>query len=411
MNCMRKIKASALPTVIVISVLILILVLIAFQLWNMNAFYYSRYHFIKQQKLNLSSAITLYCKDSSFADRLDAEEQFQLYEQDVHSVVHLKHHFWGGYECVSARTSDQSIKSVRLLGKKQDTFRSLALWLCDRDISLSLSGESELSGELFLPMNGINYTSLNADNYRGAIVPSSSIHTSERELPPVDSSFIKRMDVYMTPSFSLSDPIPPHYHSFLNDPICVSIPERNEDLYAKGKLILYGDKVVICSSCQLSDILLVARHVTIEGGFSGSLQIMATDTVLVEEGANLRYPSGIYLRGNEKKTYLHICQDASVEGYVIIHGDAEGGDGFVADIHYRQEKGSQLVGLLYVDGIAHLEGIVSGCAYLKHCYYLSGESMYSGLIYNGKIRRNNHVAFPFLFKESGYERKEIKKVE
>ena len=408
---MRKTKASALPAIIVISVLILILVLIAFQLWNINTFYYSRYHFLKQQKFNLSSAITLYCNDSLFIDKQDAEGKIQLYEEDIHSSVYMKQHFWGAYECVSARAFDQSIKSVRFLGKAQDTFRSLALWLCDRDIPISLSGESELTGTLFLPKSGINYTSLNTDSYQGKVVPSICIHASETELPPVDSTFIKRMDIYMKPPSSFFDSIPSCYHSFLNDPICANLLENNEELYAKGKLILYGDKVVISASCQLSDIILVARHVTIESGFSGSLQLMATDTVIVKKGVYLHYPSGIYLKGNQGKTHLHVCENACIEGYAIVNGNAEGGDGFIVDIHYRQEKETQLVGLLYVDGITHLEGTVSGSAYLKHCYYLSGESMYSGLIYNGKIIRNNNVAFPFLFKESGYKRKEIKRIE
>lgn len=408
---MQKFKASSLPAVIVISVLVLILILISFQLWNMNAFYYARYHFIKQQKFNLSSAITLYCNDSLFDNRLDNEGKFQLYNEDPHSVVYLNHHYWGAYECVNAQIFDQSISSVRFLGKVQDTFRSLALWLCDRDISLSLSGEAELSGRLFLPKNGVLYTSLHSDDYRGKIIPATYIHESEEKLPPVDSTFVKRMAIYMKLPSSFSDTIPSHYYSFLNDPICAYISDRNEGLYAKGKLILYGDKIVIPSSCQLSDILLVARHVTIESGFSGSIQILATDTVLIEKGVYLHYPSGVYLNGNDNKTYLHILQDAHVEGYAIVNGNAEGGNGFLVDIHYRQEKGSQLLGLLYVDGIAHLEGSISGSAYLKHCYYLSGESMYSGLIYNGKIRRNNNVAFPFLFKESGYKRKEIKRVD
>lgn len=408
---MKKVKASALPTVLVISVLILILILVAFQLWNISAFYYAHYHFIKQQKFNLSSAFTLYYNDSTFTDKLDKDEKFQLYEQDNRSIIYLEHQSWGLYECVSTHNFDHSLSSVRLVGKAQDTYRCLALWLCERDNSLSLSGEADITGEVFLPKNGINYVTLNTDSYQGNPISSTHIHTSEKDLPPIDSIYLQQIEKFRKLSTTLIEDIPPHYHSFSNNLICALAPERSEELYAKGKIILYGDIVVIPSSWQLSDILLVARHVTVEEGFSGSLQIVASDTVIIREGAYLHYPSGIYLSGNNDNTSLHICKKAQIEGYAVVKGDVEGGDGFIVDIHYRQDESSTLTGLVYVDGRAHLEGIISGCAYLKDCYYLSGESMYSGLIYNGKIIRNNSVAFPFLFKESGYRRKEIKRVE
>ena len=89
----------------------------------------------------------------------------------------------------------------------------------------------------------------------------------------------------------------------------------------------------------------------------------------------------------------------------------EGGDGFLVDIHYRQEEGAKITGLLYVDGIAHIEGAVIGAAYLKECYFYLGENLYSGLIYNAKFSRNDNVTYPFLFKDSKFNRHLIKKIE
>lgn len=383
----------------------------AFQFWNINSFYFLRYHSIKQQKMHLSSALSIFCNDSLFPDQIKIEEKYQLYEEDEHSVVYLDYYPWGLYECVSASTFDHSMRTIHLVGKSQDTYYSPALWVCDRDHSISLSGTAQISGKIFLPKNGINYTQLNFDSYRGQIISSDFIHTSNKELPPIDSTYIKLMEGLKTPPLSLSDKIPTHYHSFSNDPIYALVPENDEDLYAKGRLILYGDKVRISSSWKMSDILLVARHVTVESGFSGALQIIASDTVVIEKGAYLHSPSGVYLHGNSDKTYLHVCADSRLEGYAVVEGDVDGSEGFIVDIHYRQDRGSILSGLLYVNGIAHLEGIISGAAYLKECYYLSGENMYSGLIYDGKIIRGDNLAFPIFFKKSKFNRKIIKKIE
>ena len=383
----------------------------AFEFWNINSFYYIRYHSVKQQKMHLSSVLSIFCNDSILSEQMNKEKKFQLYDEDSHSIVNIDSYSWGMYKCVILHNFDSTAHVVYFVGKAQDMGRSPAIWICDRDHPISLSGNAEISGKFFAPPKGLSYINLNFDSFRGQIIPSMNIYVSNKDLPAIDSTHIQSMRSLKNLHASISDQIPEHYHSFLNDPIYASLKNTNKNLYAKGRLVVYGDKVRITSSSKISDIILVARYVTIESGFSGSLQIMATDTVLIEKGAYLHYPSGVYIHGDKNKAYLHVGTDSKMEGYAIIEGNVEGMNGFVANIHYRQEKESQLTGLLFVDGIAHVEGTVMGAAYLKECYYLSGENMYSGLIYNAKIVRNDNIAFPFFFEDSGFNRKKVKKIE
>lgn len=382
----------------------------AFEFWNINTFYYIRYHSEKQQKMHLSSALSIFCNDSMLAEQIKAEKKYQLYEEDEHSTIHLDSYPWGLYECVNMNNFDNSIHNTYFIGKSQDTYHAPALWVCDRDHAVSLSGEAKISGDLFLPKNGLNYINLNFDSFRGKTISPANIHPSSKDLPSVDSTYLESMRALKDTPAPITNKILSHYHSFSNPPMYISIAE-DEELYAKGRLVLYGDKVTIKSSYKISDIILVARYVTIESGFSGALQIMASDTVEIGKGASLHYPSGVYIHGDRDRAYLHMGSNARIEGYAIVEGNVEGGNGFVVDIHYRQDKDSQLAGLLFVDGIAHIEGSVLGAAYLKECYYLSGENMYSGLIYNGKVMRNDDIAFPFIFKESKHHKKRIKKIE
>lgn len=405
----KKTKASSLPTVLVISVLIMIIILMALEFWNINSFYYIRYHFEKQQKMHLSSTLSILCNDSLLSKKISTDKKYQLYDEDECSLVYLDVYPWGLYECINMYNYDKSIHTAHLIGKSQDNYRSPAIWVCDRDHSISLSGEAEIFGELFLPKNGINYMNSIFDSFRGDLISATNIHTSDKDFPPIDSTYLQLMRDLRNISVPISQ-LPSRYHSFSNDIIYASITE-NDKIYAKGRVVLYGNNVRISSSCKISDIILVARHVTIESGFSGALQILASDTVEIENNVYLHYPSGVYIHGDRDKAYLHIGSNSSIEGYAYIEGNVEGGNGFVVDIHYRQEKGSKLSGLLFVDGIAHLEGTVIGAAYLKECYYLSGENMYSGLLYNAKIMRSESIAFPFLFKNSEFNKKCIKKIE
>lgn len=123
---------------------------------------------------------------------MSEEEKYQLYEEDEHSVVYLESFSWGLYDCVNLSNFDRSIKASYLLGKYKDNYRTPALWLCEREHAISLSGDASIKGKAFLPKNGINYLQLNFDNFRGELLPSSSIRTSNKELPLIDSVYIKR---------------------------------------------------------------------------------------------------------------------------------------------------------------------------------------------------------------------------
>ncbi|MDR0893652.1 MAG: hypothetical protein LBN24_13770 [Mediterranea sp.] len=410
----RKVSASALPTVLVVSVLLLVILLMAFELWNVDTFYYIRYHAQKQQRLHLSSALTLYCNDSLAAEHLAAGIPHPLYADDGRSAVTLRSYPWGLYECVVVANVDSTAVAAHLLGKACDIPQRPALWVCDREHSLSLAGEATVEGEAYLPKSGLNYATFHQTAYSGPPLSTTQIHTSNKALPPIDSTEVQRMDALLStaPSRSFDEGVPPRYHSFRREELRFVLPSApDEAMYAKGRIILYADKITIPRTWQLSDVLLVARHVTIASGFSGSLQVVATDTVVVEQGAQMRFPSGVYLHGNQGKSYLHLCADTRLEGYAVVLGDVESSNGFVTDIHYRQDTGSSLAGLLYVDGTAHVEGHVDGAAYLKECYYLTGEEMYAGLFFNARFSRNDKEAFPFLFGGSGYERKIAKSVE
>ncbi|MDR0938385.1 MAG: hypothetical protein LBN29_03370 [Mediterranea sp.] len=396
---MKKVSASALPTVLVISVLLLVIVLMAFELWNANTFYYIRYHARKQQEMHLTSALTLYRNDSLLAGRLLEGNAYQLYEDDPRSAVILREQPWGLYERVDAANADSTAAASWLVGKARDIPTRPALWICDREHSLTLAGEAGVDGEAYLPKSGLNYGMFHQRPYSGEPLATARIRTAGKELPAIDSAAVRRMDALLSASPREGEPI-----SALSD---------EGDAPSRRQTSLYGDKVKIPGSWKLTDVLLIARHVTVEAGFSGSMQIVASDTVIIEEGATLRYPSGVYLhgRGGKNKTHLHLCADARLEGYAIVFGDADGSDGFAVDIHYRQEKGSRLSGLLYVDGTAHVEGAVSGAAYLKECYFLTDEEMYAGLLFNARFERSDDRAFPLLFRNGGYQRRVAKRLE
>ena len=117
------------------------------------------------------------------------------------------------------------------------------------------------------------------------------------------------------------------------------------------------------------------------------------DTVVVREGAELEYPSGIYLLSANPQRRVEIKEHAWVNGYVIVDGERRITQ--KREINYRQALTARVRGLVYVDGIAQVQGIIAGALYVKDSYYFSESGYYSGLLYNAVLLENPEMIWPF----------------
>jgi hypothetical protein len=140
------------------------------------------------------------------------------------------------------------------------------------------------------------------------------------------------------------------------------------------------------------------------------LQIIARDTVIIEEGAELRYPSGVYLKGDREKVHLSIGAHSRLEGYAVVvtKSDDTALSGLNIPCNYRQDESAGFRGLLYVDGTADIRGTLSGGIYLTEGYYLPPGGIYAGTVYNARIGRDSIIAYPLLLRDNKEKRREIK---
>jgi hypothetical protein len=352
-------------------VLITLLVLFALALFSLDSLFYAVYHDGKQLRDDFNSAFVLYCNDSTLtASGVDVPATHRLYADRPASDFRIEVEPWGLYERVDVRFGNA--RSVRLLGRVQDSPYEAALWLCNREIALSFAGTTETVGTVYLPFNGINYIEVEGRPFSGKMLHEADVRLSEKELPPVDSTVIARMDKLLKEAVT--------------------------------------DRLTLSNAHPLVDTLIAGRTVIIEDGFTGALQIVASDTVIIGEHVHLRYPSGIYLKNEKVKPYLRLGAHSSLEGYAVLFdgNDRTPSSGLEVACNYHQDTDAFFRGLLYVDGIADVRGTVRGGIYLKECYYLPPDGLYAGTLCNVRIERDSTVAYPLLLKGCEYRRREIK---
>ena len=121
-------------------------------------------------------------------------------------------------------------------------------------------------------------------------------------------------------------------------PLVFSFGERLENLSLSGNIVVAAEEVNIDRSCRLRDVIIVAEKVRIEKGFAGTLQVFASDSLNVEAGVVLDYPSGLF---SEK--YIGLADSVTVNGYVIVNPD---GKPDPKNANYGQSRHARVRGLV-----------------------------------------------------------------
>ncbi len=362
MKLPAHIPGAVLPTVMVVSTLLALLVLAVIALWEADFLYFSRHRHDAAVRSHIDSGFTLYAEypDEVIA-RLDADSTLILYDSLPHSRIGIDRRPLGLYEVVTMTGHDGRTRVSKIFGLRAPHPDDFVLYYPDRGSSVTLTGRTDIKGRVRIPAIGLVYGQMGADFFSGDEIPSAMMITSRNELP--------------SPSA--------------------------EALAAIGELKAHAvEDVVIGSSHSLSDTVIVARRARIEEGFSGSLQIFALDSITVAGGVTLEYPSGLF-----SETHVSVGEDSSVNGYIIVlpHGESD-----IMHAHYMQSRRARVRGLVYVDGIAQIQGIVSSVAMIDRAIYYSPRGYYENMLYDVTLLENHRMAWPLLLEGAGPRRKEIK---
>ena len=407
----QVVNASSLPVVIVISALIMMLILSAFSLRMLDYQNHEAYMALKQRRLDIHSAAALYMCDSTIMGESDSA-RISLYGEDEDSIS-VKKQCWGLYEIVSVRhdTNDPDEK-MYMMGRCLESSHRAALWVSDRNAPLSLAGSSSVLGLTYAPFNGIKYPEIEGCPFQGSRISPEVTKNSRRYLPELDTkslthlnslkSLRKRRFDYSRLSEGRQ------YHSFKDSTIFTYCKNSDEtEFHLKGKIVLYGDRLIISGKSEMQNIIIFARSVLIEEGFRGCAQIFCEDSIFIGRNVKLSYPSGLLVDASLSNTVcITVGENSQVSGYVgIINGDKNSRT--QEPPCFKLHKHSLVRGLVYVDGTCELAGAIKGAAYIKDCSYRGKNSSYVGTLYNASIAREDSLAFPILL-DGPYQRKIVK---
>lgn len=356
-----KLSAASLPTTLVVSTLMLLSVMGIFLLWDKNNNEISSSHYKMQKIMNLESSLTLYCHDSTLISRLSEDNTLQLYDNKESSEVQITITPFGLYEIVNVSSDGGKFYKSAIVGSANMGYSNATFYLADNDRPLSITGNSNLFGEVYIPKFGVGYNQMQSQFFSGEKIEKENIKVSEKELP---------------------------------------------ETITREPLDFADELIVISKDMFLEDTIIVAKSIVVENGFIGTVQLMACDTVMIESGVTLKYPSGIYLSGENPDRYIEINEKSQISGYVVIEKCDTKSQRPRAN--FQQDIKSEVKGVVYINGIAQMQGVTTGKVFCDEVSLFTPQGIYQNTIYNLTVIENNEIASPILIKNAPYERRIIK---
>ena len=403
------IDAFSLPAVVVISTLVMMLILFAFSLKTLDFQNHDHYRDLKQTRLDLHSAAALYMCDSTLLFGTDTATVC-LYG-DGEDPIGIKRLRWGMYEAVSIRRfKDDPFGRTYLMGRAVENSCRAALWLSNRNMPLTLAGSTNIKGPVFVPQVGVRSLDFPEKKFSGRPVEVEDLRAAGRYMPRLSWDMWSHLDTLKAMrEFSCDYASLSRKQISFDEPTLLTHYDSHKEtaIQLRGNAVLYGDRVILSKESDVKEVIIIARSVVLNREFKGSAQIFCADSILVAPGAELQYPSGLFVDSTGPNApCITIGEGSTVNGYVGIHWGEK--------YHYVLEnpcfwllRNAHIRGLAYIDGASYIQGSIQGAAYIKDCIYRYGNSTYAEALCDVSIEREDSLAFPIML-DGPYRRKIIK---
>lgn len=346
------------------------------------------------------SAIYAYCHR---VGSQSPTESFHLYNGSKDSI-NIQTEKWGIYEIVTSKVyQGHHCKTARaLIGNELEKKRALLLYLSDNNIPLTICGKTFLNGNCALPKAGVKSGYIEGFVFTGSKANLGNIY-SNQQIPTLSNDLAKLIDANVaglnSMDFSDSAFVPLQYSQPFSDSTFTI--NSNKALYIEqneldGKIII-SSKIAIAVSMKssLHDIILIAPQVKIEKGFTGSCQIFARDSVIIEEDVHLQYPSSICASNSSDATIptrIYLGPSSSLAGCIISNATNNG----LQRVDNLEIKQAALVtGVIYCTGNVNMQGNLGGSLYCNGLILRTPGGVYTNYLLNSRLDLSllpNHFA-------------------
>lgn len=319
-------------------------------------------------------------------------EFLDLFNEGIDSIQ-IERKYWGAYRLLKVKSffRGNELERIVLAGKHADA--ELALYLADKNRALNVCGNTQILGDAYLPPLGIKRAYIEGKTFTGGELLYGEKYQSEKYLPGLDIGFLDALykdELLEGKNFI----VPTKDEEYL---IERSFTKPTEVLYDgevlqveehyRGNILIFADSLIeITANARLEDVLVYAPIIKVQDGFSGSVQLFATDSLIIGESCTLEYPSVAGCYHTEKEAFVSVMENTKVEGMIFCKGKLKKRS-FAS--HVLMDNNTELLGELYVEGgNLELRSVeVIGSTYCDRFVLHTRSSVYENHLIDVKLNR------------------------
>jgi hypothetical protein len=413
----RKLNGGALLFSLVISLLILVLIS---SIISINYYHSVKYAYnvqLNRLKNNVESATNLALAGPESTE--EKENHIDLFGSGKDSVKIRQWNFglFDGFEV------EGHYKSV-LINKKAlagiESGNSSVFYLCDHGKAISMSGKTELYGNIYFPKSGYQSGYISGNSLQGE--PMKGIKYISKEFPQADKTLEEKIASILKGETN-SDSIANNGSLSENDSIINSFSNPTLNILVSGDITLGnkfidGNVLIRCSgkikvkkTAQLNNVILVGRCVEFEKETQATIQVFATDTIFTEEKCRFGYPS-VFVVAQEKNrpAALIMGKENEFTGTVVGLRDKYNVN---QPFSFKMGDASIINGQIYFAGPACLNGEINGEVYIEKTFVSTSSSVNDNYMYNVVINKkplNKRFCFIKLLQQDVLARKQKRSI-
>lgn len=363
--------------------------------------------FAQENLINRNNSSFIYLLNNAESIPYNQTEIIDVFEDGFSSSIQKKH--WGFYDVLVCKTNfrNDTILKTALVGQKSNSNNNLALYVTDYDKPLKLSGNTKIFGNIKVPNARTEQAYINGQKGNSIKLKGKQLKSDDK-LPRIEKKIIVDISKYEPISLNTFDKRPVIINTFNETTKVIDLTETVElrDIVCKGNIVLTSKNVIhVSNTAVLRDVIISAPFVRIMRGFKGNVQIVAKDSVNIDESVQLLYPSSIYVKNNDSASVI-ISDNSTIAGGIVIDGDTFSG---TLNRSLTIQEKATVIGNTYCYGSTQLKGEVVGSIYTDKFFLKTESSTYENVILNGSINRDslpeNFVELPLLknnFNERNY---------
>jgi hypothetical protein len=327
----HRVKAGALQLTTFIATVIFIIIWCLFLLVKLQAELANKTDLLYAQINLLDSAFSIPQLSSGI---LNDPTEHRLDDSSIRAERSIEDAYWGGYGLrkVSVTREGKKLKKAALLGGELSDNNSTALSLDENSAVLHLLGDSFIDGDVNTSEAGVRPGIIAGYHFTGKELLSGTVNTMGGfpELEASWLSYIQKLQTMSLPPFEKALSWVPQQetiNSFNSSPLVFmsykAIYLRNETL--KGNLIIYSkESISVDASCILEDIILVAPRIHIKSYFKGTLQAIASKSILIDDHTSLNYPSSLIVNSplpteSDEDSFISMGLNTSLNGMLVYY--------------------------------------------------------------------------------------------